>query len=252
MSNVKDAENKNHCQNHSCLPESPYVKDFDFSKNFVKCDHCRISIIITQSVVCSDCSRRFCLPHRHQKDHNCLSLQTKSYTDLINRTDKTVHEQILAKLGSNCKSGVLLKNRGTKNNALATKVLLMKLKSRASGDEAIPIEERLYFNLKFIQNELSSNQKGKYFDEVPIFLCKEWSIGKCVDWIAKKFSLINRNNEPDKPKLILMNDDTRIDLASHNCCTSTERDYFCFKHILKDLLEAEILENACTLKIKYV
>ncbi|OTF78028.1 hypothetical protein BLA29_012869 [Euroglyphus maynei] len=152
---------------------------------------------------------------------------------------------ILAKIRSEYKPGIKVKNRGARNNPLALKVTLMKLKSQAIGLESIPIEEREYFYLSFISNEIGYNQEGKEFRDKPIFLCKEWSVGKCVDWLAQKWSLINKNNQSDKPKLILTSEGLLInnDDDSKKCCEKQSNNLIISNVIVStDLLILTYLE----------
>lgn len=248
---------KDHLISHGCLTDNKITVENNESKkqsfDFIKCPFCLDSVPITESSVCNHCLERYCLIHRHQIDHQCKTLNNDSKNEMVPVDDKK--EKILSKLRSEYKPGIILKNRGSKNSALALKVALMKLKSQAIGQESIPIEERAYFYLSFIKSEQNYNQDFKAFQEKPIFLCKEWSIGKCVDWIAQHFSLVNRNNEPNKPKLVLLNEDCL--LADKKCntlkkCCENQGDYLCYPHYIKDLLANESISITGSLIITYM
>lgn len=163
-------------------------------------------------------------------------------------------ESLLKRLGSS--SGVTLKNRGKKNDALAQRVAAMKLKSTASGQESLPQEERIYFYLTFLPNQLSYDQEHKAFTDKPIFLCKEWTVGKCIDWIATHFTLINRNNEPKQSKLVLTSEQL-LQTAQEDCpeesaqCCDKRNGHLCFSHELKDLESRKVIGNTDKLLISY-
>lgn len=166
-------------------------------------------------------------------------------------------EAILKKLQGS--SGIAVKNRGKKNDALAQRVAAMKLKSTATGQASIPEEERLHFFISFVPNEpLSFDQMEKAFKDKPIFLCREWTIGRCVDWIANNFSLVNRNNEAKAAKLVFLKllpqEDSATESAVH-CCTkssSTDQLHLCFSHELKELETTKILANTDKLLVTYL
>ncbi|KAH9424326.1 TEL2, telomere maintenance protein 2 [Dermatophagoides pteronyssinus] len=227
-----------HCSICSILVKFiEFLMDDSKSNDFIKCHFCSNSVQITQSSICNHCLNRFCLHHRHQVDHKCLKLDETSFQNESDSKLDSKMSNILAKIRSEYKPGITVKNRGAKNNPLALKVTLMKLKSQGIGFESIPMEEREYFYLSFIPNEISYNQESKEFRDKPIFLCKEWSIGKCVDWLAQKWSLINKNNQSDKPKLILTNEGLLINNQSKKCCEKQNNNNFiCFSHSIKDLL----------------
>nr|XP_027195810.1 AN1-type zinc finger protein 1-like [Dermatophagoides pteronyssinus] len=248
---------KIHRISHGCMTDKQYESNETISKDsksndFIKCHFCSNSVQITQSSICNHCLNRFCLHHRHQVDHKCLKLDETSFQNENAKLDSKM-SNILAKIRSEYKPGITVKNRGAKNNPLALKVALMKLKSQGIGFESIPMEEREYFYLSFIPNEISYNQECKEFRDKPIFLCKEWSIGKCVDWLAKKWSLINKNNQSDKPKLILTNEGLLINNQSKKCCEKQNNNNFiCFSHSIKDLLANDVIFSTDLLILTYM
>ena len=124
--------------------------------------------------------------------------------------------------------------KGTKNQSLALKVALMKLKQKASGQSSIPMDERLYFKVNFQKSAQNNN-----FDVKEVFLSKEWSIGKCIDWLSSHLSLINNNNNPLAPKLVLSVD-------------SGDKQILLMSHTLKQLESEGLVSNGDTLCLKYI
>lgn len=232
--------------------ESNQDNDHRSNDDFIKCHFCIDSVQITQSSVCNHCMKRFCLNHRHQVDHKCLELTNETSNQIDDKKIDSKTDEILAKIRSVYKPGMNVKNRGAKNNPLALKVALMKLKSKATGLESTPQEEREYFYLSFIANEIGYNQQCKEFRDEPIFLCREWSIGKCVDWLAQKWSLINKNNQWNAPKLILTSERLLIDTNDQRKCCEKQKNFFCFSHHLKDLLADNVIFSTDLLILTYL
>ncbi|KAH9394990.1 AN1-type zinc finger protein 1 [Tyrophagus putrescentiae] len=255
---------------HKCTP-SIELQKVDLKKrgtpnpaDYAKCAFCSTTVSILESITCLHCRGRFCLTHRHKADHDCESLGKASPDEVLAQAAlqqrKTAVEGILQKLQSSG-AGVTVKNRGKKNDALAQRVAAMKLKSTAAGQASIPEEERIYFSVSFVPNEpLSFGQEDKQsvVKERPIFLCREWTVGRCVDWIAAQFSLVNRNNEPKAAKLVLTKQElleqgsTTSSEAVVRCCSrNADNLHLCFSHELKELESAKVIANTDRLLVTY-
>lgn len=86
-----------------------------------------------------------------------------------------------------------------KNSAVANKVQLMRIKSKATGLKTIPITDRLYLNIE---------HRGRGIVKVsPIFVSRNWSLGRSIDGIANELKIENNNNRNDKFKLRLFKKD---------------------------------------------
>ena len=176
------------------------------------CHFCKQLVPDTEIVSCSECNNKHCLAHRHPDSHSCSS---------INKVPEVKKPAIQIQTHS------APANRGAKNDTLAKRVAIMKMKQSAKGFTAIPQTERLHFNL-IIPNDSSPK---------PIFLSKEWSIGKCVDWLATTFKLVNNNSSQDALKLVLSKQD--------------QDNYFSFSSKLNDLITNDFQEGD-TIVLKYV
>lgn len=86
--------------------------------------------------------------------------------------------------------------KGAKNEQLAQKVAYMKLKQKAKGQQSVPPTERLYFNIDVLVGD---------HKQVQFYFSKEWSLGRCVDYLANELKLVNKNNVKDGPKLVITN-----------------------------------------------
>jgi hypothetical protein len=171
--------------------------------------------------LCDKCNQKYCLVHRHQNSHQCNE---------SNVIKKATEPQSTKPVLNSCAPNI----KGAKNEALSRKVALMKLKQTAVGNNSLPMTERLYFNISY-QKDSQLNQ----FDSKAIFLSKEWSVGKCVDWLATQLGLINNNNNPLLPKLVLCNN-------NDNC------EPFSFSLTLKDLENESCFQSGDKLLLKYL
>jgi len=86
-------------------------------------------------------------------------------------------------------------DKDASKKALAIKLELMRLKSKAKGEVSIPSTERLYF-LVYLPPSL--NVKS-----VAVFVSKQWSVGRTIDFIATTASVPNSNNVSTAKKLRL-------------------------------------------------
>lgn len=130
---------------------------------------------------------------------------------------------------------------------IAFRLVLIKLKTRATGFKSIPSTERVYFNVKHPKDDTT----------IPIYVSKLWTLGwlsykyvnyylipfcflgRTVDAVAKECKVQNNNNKSDASKLKLFDEHQKIiseDMSSK----------------MNDLLEKKILFNGQTLILQYV
>ena len=120
--------------------------------------------------------------------------------------------------------------KGRKSKAMAAKVALMKIKQKAVGDKGLPDSERVYMNI-IVPAKYKSLIK-------PVFVSKQWSVGKSIDDIASRLKLENRNNDTTAEKLKLLDPETK--------------DAFLFERVVSELLSEESLFNGGTLLLEYM
>lgn len=186
-----------------------------------KCCFCQNSVPDIELVLCDKCSDKYCLPHRHPDSHHC------NQTNVIKKSTETQStKRVFTSSAPNIK--------GAKNESLARKVALMKLKQTAVGNSSIPMTERLYFSISYQKDSQINN-----FESKNIFVSKEWSVGKCVDWLANQFGLTNNNNNPLLPKLVI-------------CANGDNCEPFSFSLTLKDLENESRIQSGDKLLLKYV
>lgn len=138
---------------------------------------------------CLKCDKHYCIKHRYHT--KCYDLKTSTPTPKISEqeiqkvyglVDQKVTEQ-LAKA---------LKKPNSKKTA--NKIILMRLRGRATGETNIPTTDRVYFTVYFLK-------KDETVGSLPVYVSSTWSIGRCIDSVAKLCSLANNNNQVNGMKL---------------------------------------------------
>jgi hypothetical protein len=72
-----------------------------------------------------------------------------------------------------------------------------RVKLRAKGDDKVPVEKRFFLE--------TTVKVGKApLEPIPLFVSREWTIGRVVDFIATRAKVPNNNNKPGRPKLVLL------------------------------------------------
>ena len=174
-------------------------------------------------VICEHCKLNFCLAHRHQPDHKCVKWDIKP-------TAMVKTKELVDSLVQN-KSSTSSKNTGRKSKAMAAKVALMKIKQKAIGNQSIPDSERIFLKIEFL--------RGNKLEEHAVFVSQIWTIGKCVDEMATKLRIENRNNDAKAKKLKLVDPD-----QSNHC--------FSFEQTVQELISSGDLFNGGSLQLKYI
>ena len=148
------------------------------------------------SFTCSSCLKNYCVQHRHQDDHACphrtQSVTTTHHSAHGNRTE--------TKAASNFPTEKFV---GTKNEGLATKVALMKLKQSARGSAGVPMENRRHV---FVEIDDAQTEKKRH----PFYLSTLWPLGKALDYLTKELKLL-----PATRAIILERDQSPLDLSTN-------------------------------------
>ncbi|XP_014671443.1 PREDICTED: AN1-type zinc finger protein 1-like [Priapulus caudatus] len=173
---------------HCCMQTSSDVEEKPQSvcetKTYICC-HKDCSIHELVEVRCPYCEKNFCLKHRHQQAHTCEKLET------IEKMTKTA--ELVKQIQENQAHKIPLKVKGAKSKKLSSKVTLMKLKQRATGDNGLTHSERIYLNVVLPRD-------GKEMSSA-LFFSIEWSVGKALDYVAAAVKLANYNNTNTEKKL---------------------------------------------------
>ena len=139
--------------------------------------------------------KNFCVEHRHADDHECPNRsQQQPATHYASQTNKSE-----SKAASNYPTEKFV---GTKNEALANKVAIMKLKQTAKGPAGVPMENRLHV---FVQIDDGDGNNKRY----PVYLSKLWPLGKGLDYLTKELKLLPANRI-----VVLERDQIQLDLSS--------------------------------------
>ncbi|KAK6635662.1 hypothetical protein RUM44_000916 [Polyplax serrata] len=193
------------------------------------CSHVDCNQISPLEMLCPKCQKHFCLLHRY---HNCFDVVED--IEEKKRLWNTPREQFAASVkavdkmvNDNLKKAM----QNPKKQATAAKIQLMKLKGKATGSPSVPTTDRIYF-LVILPKSLNKGAK-------PVFVSKDWSIGKVIDSASTICNVPNRNNEMNSPKLKLFKvDGTQV---------STEMN-----SKLVDIIEGNRIFSGETLILEYV
>jgi len=147
------------------------------------------------SFTCSLCLNNFCVEHRHIDDHQCPYRSQPPPTHAASHLNTNQNKPTTTNFPTE-------KFLGTKNEALANKVAVMKLKQTAKGPAGVPMENRLHV---FVQIDDDKEDKKRY----PFYLSKLWPLGKGLDYLIKELKLLPAN------WIILLNtEETPLDLST--------------------------------------
>jgi predicted nucleic acid binding AN1-type Zn finger protein len=194
---------KTFCKKHGSAPDHSCVSllettplNSSSSSSFLPCaylNNCK-SQKSPISFTCSLCLKNFCVEHRHIDDHQCPYRSQTASTHYSSQLNKNEIKPITTNFPTE-------KFVGTKNETLANKVAIMKLKQTAKGPTGVPMENRLHI---FVQID-DDNGNKRY----PFYLSKLWPLGKGLDYLIKELKLLPAN------WIILLNgEQTPLDLST--------------------------------------
>lgn len=133
------------------------------------------------SLACDACGISICVFHRHPADHACKSITEQQ--DKMACTAEVV-KRILAATDIPAEPNSAPKSQ--KSKAMAAKIALMKLKQKAVGDKGIPDVDRVFFKIIL--------PLGSKTASTPVYISRNWTVGRAVDSLAITFGIRNDNN----------------------------------------------------------
>lgn len=141
--------------------KQPLSKPLSYSCDFPSCDRHELT-----EITCHECGKNHCLAHRHAADHSCPSVSKVQ--------EKAVESKEKRPLWDITEDMKRRKPVKPENQAMADKLMVMKLKMKATGELAkIPHSERVFLAVNLPQGV-----------DMAFVVSKEWSVGKCVDSMA--------------------------------------------------------------------
>lgn len=164
------------------------------------------------SVRCSMCGEQFCVAHRTAELHTCPQLVKQVNPALkINPTTTPTY-----------KVPKKIKYKSKKQEKLAAKVALMKLKQSAVGGKSVPSNKKLYLLVHTPHNG----------NNLPICLSHDWTVGRALDHLADASNLKNTNH---------VTGDGRLGIFS-----ASDGSLLPMSEVLNDLIGREIIYNGST------
>lgn len=145
-------------------------------------------------LLCDKCNKHFCITHRHL--NNCgnkivyVAAEIKRFQAPVK-----MFEDAKAVIDKQLDNNISLAKKKIRTENLASKVQLMRIKNKATGLKTVLVTDRTYFNIT-----LPSVKGSKEF---PVYVSKQWSLGKVIDAIADECKVTNKNNQSTGSKLRL-------------------------------------------------
>lgn len=134
----------------------------------------------------------------------------------------------------------------------ALKIQLMKLKSKATGEKSVSVPDRAYFAVRIpadvspknLQNTPRNICSRNDFNDVsikPVFVSKQWSLGRTIDSICDTCLIKNDNNMKAAPKI-------RLFRESDGMCVSLKE----MDQSIENLLENKTIVDGERILLEYV
>jgi len=181
---------------HSCSQYASASADGTKQSEYTSVSYaCSVSSCSNREFIkikCDLCNNCYCLAHRHYDNHKCTGVpgvQEEKHpktSELVNKmlTTKPVTSKPLNASKLSAKSA-----------ATASKIALIKLKQRATGDKSIPDDDRVFFNVIL--------PTGSAKKSVPMYFSQSWYVGKAVDKAAAALSISNKNSVAGAKRLCM-------------------------------------------------
>ena len=148
------------------------------------------------SFTCSLCLKNFCVEHRHVDDHQCEHRSQPPPSHAASHSNKNESRPTTTNFPTE-------KFVGTKNEALANKIAVMKLKQTAKGPTGVPMENRLHLFVQVNDEDTVNNKRYAFY------LSKLWPLGKGLDFLIKELKLSSTNWT-----ITLNDEETLLDLST--------------------------------------
>ncbi len=155
-----------------------------------------------EGVVCTQCNRRYCYPHRHPEGHDCKNVEpigarpgvvqqrAQSALSKLKLWAENKRKEDEKRQSSPRKSGFLGLGKSTNSSAaVSAQAELNALKKAAKGDAKVPPEKRIYLHV-----EASADTTKAKYPTGKFFYNKEISVGRVLDMAAKALQVENVNN----------------------------------------------------------
>ncbi|PSN48371.1 AN1-type zinc finger protein 1 [Blattella germanica] len=178
-------------ENHECLTNlnSPSIVQ---PVKYYYCSYNDCKSVSPVEMCCPACVKHYCLQHRH---HGCIDKdqETRNKEKEKWEAPKKQFEVAKAEADRQVVAALARAKKKDSRNKTALKVQLMRLKAKALGLKGVPTTDRVYF-LVYPPLNMSKNSQ-------PIFVAKQWTIGKIIDCFADIIDIPNKNNETGAKKL---------------------------------------------------
>lgn len=182
----------------------------DFQSLKKACDFCHKITLKLELVECPQCGGSHCLYHRHQVQHGCKQLQeSQANSKLEAELKANIKHEALEKLRLSTKSSPIQHETSLptfvdpKKRDLARRIRLMKIKQSAKGPPNVLQEDKIYFEIRFLNEPKSTlSNEVKNNTSIRIFATPKHTLGRMIDWSADELGLKNNNHIVDADQLV--------------------------------------------------
>jgi AN1-like Zinc finger len=168
-------------------------------KRHSKCAHKRCTVRNAVPAVCEYCEMEYCMHHRHAIDHGCEKLkQTK--VRRLRRSQETSSDDA-AKVSAENRArrrerlNRLIEDSANRGSDGARRVVNMRRRRGAVGDESIDVDARVYVEVVYPQHACLPPRVH--------FFAGKTSVGRALDDICDAARIANRNHRPGFDRLCL-------------------------------------------------
>eukprot|EP00127_Corallochytrium_limacisporum_P003838 Clim_evm52s153 gene=Clim_evmTU52s153 len=142
---------------------------------------------------CALCDQDYCLKHRHPDEHACPKPQATE-------ASTTKADTGAGKKAVKPRPVIKLKKRHPK-------VVVMKLKMKAKGNNNVPQEKRVYYDVAYVASDTDATK----LKHMPLFFNQDDVFGRILDQAATQFGVTNTNNASEAQRLQLLSVESNFD-----------------------------------------
>lgn len=184
------------------------------------CDFCKKITLKLELVECAFCKGNHCLYHRHQVQHECPELakshearKKEDEARIVRQKEALMKLKSLGQKSPDTQTSQPVISREYQDRAglfkarnrlaMAKRIRVMRIKHTARGPPNILDEDKIYFEIKFLHEPLSSlSAATKAGSCIRIFTTAKHTIGRMVDWAADELRLTNKNHIANADQLV--------------------------------------------------
>ncbi|CAH0591554.1 unnamed protein product [Chrysodeixis includens] len=209
-------------------------------------------------MLCSKCNKHYCVEHRFHPscpeiDDETMAAKIEQF-EVPRRMYKEANKHLQEKITENIRKAL----QSSKKVQTASKVHLMRIKSKAVGPKQVTPVHRVFFSIKkpvdmkpkpvkivkeedCITNIETVTLDPDLKDTVAVFISSQWTLGRAIDGICDSCNIKNDNNKVGPVKLRLFRQ------LDNYCISPLKMDVE-----IAELLKTEVLLEGDKLVMEYI